>query len=280
MNEGQYTWKGSTVEVRGWKQVRKSKAGIKMTVRGNKHCKSLGCGLAQVNPPFLHYPNWDQQAGPAHQDTCKCSAVIPQHNFLVEFCSIWGSSICSSVIADLGLILGTCPAQCDSDPLLCDAEHVHMFFQALLQAASFIKHLGQVQVWVTPIKSPEKAKPSSMHSHLSGFHKERTNFPMSQGWMFMTLWLSEYLGNADWWDIEQALLKKCCISQPFAKMINKPSFLIHRLTIGGKGAGLKDDKKLNCLAKVLADAAKGTGRAVSSSLINRPVHFDRKWTGV
>lgn len=48
-------------------------------------------------------------------------------------------------------------------------------------------------------------------------------------------------------------------------MINKPSFLIHRLTIGGKGAGLKDDKKLNCLAKVLADAAKGTGRAVSSS---------------
>lgn len=63
-------------------------------------------------------------------------------------------------------------------------------------------------------------------------------------------------------------------------MINKPSFLIHRLTIGGKGAGLKDDKKLNCLAKVLADAAKGTGRAVSSSLINGPVHFDWKWTGV
>lgn len=63
-------------------------------------------------------------------------------------------------------------------------------------------------------------------------------------------------------------------------MINKPSFLIHRLTIGEEGAGLKDDKKLNCLAKVLADAAKGTGRAVSSALINRPVHFDWKWTGV
>lgn len=63
-------------------------------------------------------------------------------------------------------------------------------------------------------------------------------------------------------------------------MINKPSFLVHGLTIGVKGAGLKDDKKLNCLAKVLADAAKGTGRAVSSSLINRPVHFDRKWTRV
>jgi len=63
-------------------------------------------------------------------------------------------------------------------------------------------------------------------------------------------------------------------------MINKPSFLSHSLTTGGKGAGLKDDKKLNCLAKVLAEAAKGTGRAVSSVLINHPVRFDWKWTGV
>lgn len=65
-----------------------------------------------------------------------------------------------------------------------------------------------------------------------------------------------------------------------AKMINKPSLRIHSLTIGGEGAGLKDDKKLNCLAQLLADAAKGAGRAVSSSLINHPVCVDWKWTGV
>lgn len=101
-----------------------------------------GLWLGSGQPPFLHYPSWDQQAGPAHQDACKRSAIIPQHNFLVEFCSIWGSSICSSVITGLGLILGTCPAQCDSDPLLCDAEHVHIFFSGFIASSIFHKTLG------------------------------------------------------------------------------------------------------------------------------------------